>query len=102
MNNTIVYPEEKVRKELHLKDDGKTDFILTSEDSVFNEIRYKHFNVAGPHLNKQIADIQRMMEDKNQRTIQELDKFIKKLKNMNVVKAKEIATSHINVAYNIS
>lgn len=43
-----------------------------------------------------------MMEDKSQKTIQELDKFIKKLKNMNVVKAKEIATSHINVAFSIS
>ena len=41
------------------------------------------------------------MEDKNQKTIQDLDKFIKKLKNMNIVKAKEIATSHINVSYSI-
>jgi len=43
-----------------------------------------------------------MMEDKNQKTIQELDRFIKKLKNMNIVKAKEIATSHINLAFHIS
>ena len=43
-----------------------------------------------------------MMEDKNQKTIQELDKFIKKLKNMNIVKAKEVITSHINISYSIS
>ena len=42
-----------------------------------------------------------MMEDKNQKTIQELDKFIKKLKNMNIVKAKEVITSHINISYSI-
>lgn len=42
------------------------------------------------------------MEDKNQKNIQELDKFIKKLKNMNIVKAKEIATNHINVSYSIA
>ena len=43
-----------------------------------------------------------MMEDKNQKTIQELDKFIKKLKNMNIVKAKEVITSHINISYSIA
>ena len=102
VDNKIVYPDEKVRKELGHQEEGTTDFILTSEDSIFKEIRNKHFNVAGPHLNKQIADIQRMMEDKNQKSIQELDRFIKKLKNMNIVKAKEIATSHINVAFSIS
>ena len=42
------------------------------------------------------------MEDRNQKNIQELDQFIKKLKNMNIVKAKEIATEHINIAFNIS
>lgn len=42
------------------------------------------------------------MEDKSQNTIQELDKFIKKLKNMNVIKAKEIATCHINIAHDIA
>jgi hypothetical protein len=52
VENTIVYPEEKVRKELKLADNGRTDFILTSEDTIFSEIRNKHFNVAGPHLNK--------------------------------------------------
>lgn len=100
--NTIVYPDEKVRKELKHDDDKSTDFILTNEDVLFSEIRNKHFNVAGPILNRQLRDIQTMMEDKSQNTIQELDKFIKKLKNMNVVKAKEIATCHINIAHDIA
>lgn len=43
-----------------------------------------------------------MMEDKNQKTIQELDKFIKKLKNMDIVNAKKIATEHINIAFEIT
>mmetsp|Transcript_12718 Transcript_12718/g.21430 ORF Transcript_12718/g.21430 Transcript_12718/m.21430 type:complete len:150 (+) Transcript_12718:881-1330(+) len=85
-----------------MPDEGFTDFTLSSEDTLFNEIRNKHFNVAGPHLNKKISDIQRMMSDKNQKTIEELDKFVKKLKNMNIVKAKEVATSHINMAFHIS
>jgi len=79
-----------------------TTFSLTSEDTVFHEIRNKHFNAAGPHLNKVISDIQRLKDDKNQKTIQELERFIKKLKNMNIVKAKQIATSHINIAFSIS
>jgi hypothetical protein len=52
VENTISYPEEKVRKELKLTENGRTDFLLTSDDIIFNEIRNKHFNVAGPHLNK--------------------------------------------------
>jgi putative sterol carrier protein len=76
VENTIVYPDEKVRKELKVQENGRTDFILTSEDTIFNEIRNKHFNVAGPHLNKQIEDIKRMMSDKNQKTIEELNRFI--------------------------
>lgn len=100
--NTIVYPDEKVREELKQKEDGSTEFILTNEDVLFGEIRNKHFNMAGPTLNRQIKEIQRMMQDKSQNTIQELDKFIKKLKNMNVVKAKEIATCHINIAHDIA
>lgn len=91
-----------MRKELKLPENGRTDFILTSDDTIFNDIRNKHFNSANPYLSKQIVDIQRMMSDKNQKTIEELDRFIKKLKNMNVVKAKEIVTSHINVAFHIS
>jgi hypothetical protein len=43
-----------------------------------------------------------MISDKNQKTIQELDIFIKKLKNMNLVKAKEIANKHINIAFHIN
>jgi len=57
VKNTIVYPDEKVRKDLKLPDEGTTDFMLTSEDTMFHEIRSKHFNVAGPHFNRQIADI---------------------------------------------
>jgi hypothetical protein len=100
--NTIVYPDEKVREELKQKEDESTEFILTHEDVLFSEIRNKHFNVAGPTLNRQIKEIQRMMQDKSPTTIQELDKFIKKLKTMNVVKAKEIATCHINIAHDIA
>ena len=68
VDNKIVYPDEKVREELK-KTDGSTDFILTSNDAVFLDIRDKHFNVAGPTLMKKLQDIQRMMTDKNQKTI---------------------------------
>ena len=69
VENKIVYPDEKVRKELGQTDDGRADFVLTSEDTLFNEIRNKHFNVAGPHFSKSISDISRMMNDKNQKNI---------------------------------
>ena len=67
--NKIVYPDAAVREAQKLKDNDKQGFNLTNEDVMFADIRNKHFNSAGPALNKQIADIQRMMEDKSQKTI---------------------------------
>lgn len=100
--NTIVYPDEDVRKQEKIADDQRTDFILSNQDTIFHEVRNKHFDVAGTHFNKKIEKITQMMADKDQRTIEELDKFIKELKEMDVVNAKKIATCHINVAYFIS
>jgi len=57
VSNKIVYPDEKVRKELGHKEDGFAELNLQAENAVYQEIRYKHFNLAGPHLNKQLVDI---------------------------------------------
>jgi len=65
VENKIVYPDEAVRQQLKLKEEGLHEFDLTDNVPMFAEIRNKHFNVAGPHLNKQLADIQHMMEDKD-------------------------------------
>ena len=42
------------------------------------------------------------MSSKNQKTIEELDKFISELKQMDVVNAKKITTCHINMALHIA
>ena len=73
MDNKIVYPDPAVRLELKLKDNDTHEFDLTDNVPMFAEIRNKHFNSAGPHLNRQLAEIQNMMEDRNQKNIQELD-----------------------------
>lgn len=65
MPNKIVYPDDKIREELKQKEDENTEFMLTNEDVLFGEIRNKHFNVAGPTLNRQVKEIQRMMQDKS-------------------------------------
>lgn len=57
VQNTVVYPDEEIRKQEKMADDGKTDFILTNEDVLFHEIRNKHFDVAGPHFTKKIKEI---------------------------------------------
>lgn len=73
VDNKIVYPDPAVRLELKLKDNDTHEFDLTDNVPMFAEIRNKHFNSAGPHLNRQLAEIQNMMEDRNQKNIQELD-----------------------------
>lgn len=65
VNNKIVYPDAAVREQLKLKDNEMHNFDLTDNVPMFAEIRNKHFNSAGPHLNKQLAEIQGVMEDRN-------------------------------------
>ena len=65
VDNKIVYPDAAVRTELKLKENEMHEFDLTDNVAIYAEIRNKHFNSAGPHLNKQLADIQAVMEDRN-------------------------------------
>lgn len=52
VNNKIVYPDQAVREQLKLKENEMHEFDLTDNVPMFAEIRNKHFNSAGPHLNK--------------------------------------------------
>ena len=84
----IVYSDDKTREDMGYKDpESQIEFSLTNEEPIFSHIRNNHFNTAGPHLNKQIREIDMMMKDKSQKSIEELDKYMKKLRNMDVVNA---------------
>ena len=58
--------------------------------------------MAGPHFNNKLKKITDMMSSKNQKTIEELDRFIAELKQMDVVNAKKVTTCHINMALHIA
>ena len=57
VENKILHPDEKVREELKVSEEGYQALDLTNEVTIFADIRNKHFNCAGPHLIKQLGEI---------------------------------------------
>ena len=76
---------------------------LTNEDSIFKDVRDKHFNTLEKTFSKKVQDIQSIVREKDKpQSIDELEAYITKLKNMDIAKGKDILTHHINLAYYIN
>jgi hypothetical protein len=101
VQNSVVYPDEKVRKEKNIPENGTTDLTLTNEDSIFKEIRNKHFNVISNILNNRIMEIQTLLDDKSQQDYKQIEEYFKKIKALDPVKSFQIASAHVNLKYHI-
>ena len=80
--------------------------LLTNEDMVFKEVRNKHFTSLESYFSKKLGEISEMMKRGNNPSdigdIDALQDYISKLKEMNIVKVKEMLTNHVNLASHIS
>ena len=66
-------------------------------------MRDKHFNTLEKIFSQKCRDIQNVVKEKDApQSIDELEKYISKLKNMNMKKGKDILTHHINLAFHIN
>jgi hypothetical protein len=66
-------------------------------------VRDKHFNTLEKIFSQKCRDIQNVVKEKDApQSIDELEKYISKLKNMNIKKGKDILTHHINLAFHIN
>ena len=66
-------------------------------------MRDKHFNTLEKIFSQKCRDIQNVVKEKDApQSIDELEKYISKLKNMNIKKGKDILTHHINLAFHIN
>ena len=99
IDNTVLYPDPDVREELKVKENDKTELELTSEEPMYDHIKDKHFDYAGPYLNSQLKEIQGIIkrQENNRETTEEIKAFIDRVKKLNPTKAKQIATQFINV-----
>lgn len=76
--------------------------ILTNDDDIFKDVRDKHFNTLEKVFSQKVKDIQSVVKEKDApQSIDELEKYITKLKTMNIAKGKDVLTHHINMAFYI-
>ena len=99
VKNGILYPDPAVREELKVKEDDYTEIELTSETPLYEAIRDKHFDQAGPYLNDRLREIQAVLARKGQKeTTEEIKAFLDRLKTLDPTRAKTMATKLINIA----
>lgn len=66
-------------------------------------MRDKHFNTLEGVFSKKCREIQNVVKEKDApQSIDELEKYITKLRTMNIAKGKDVLTHHINLAFHIN
>ncbi len=101
MDTTILKPEKDKDPKVQLPPTLTLD--LTNEDEIFKEVRDKHFNTLENVFSKKCREIQSVVKEKDApQSIDELEKYISKLRTMNIAKGKDVLTNHINLAFHIN
>eukprot|EP00347_Sterkiella_histriomuscorum_P010829 403374767 len=97
-----------------IKPDGQKDpkaaplepskiLTLTNDDKIFKDVRDKHFNTLESTFSQKVQQIQSIVKEKDApQSIDELEAYITKLRNMDIAKGKDILTHHINLAFYIN
>lgn len=76
---------------------------LTNEDKIFKDVRDQHFNTLESTFSKKVQQIQSIVKEKDSpQSIDELEAYISKIRNMDIAKGKDILTHHINLAFFIN
>lgn len=99
VDTTIIKPDKDPKAPV---EPTKT-LTLTNEDEIFKEVRDKHFNTLEGVFSKKCKEIQSVVKEKDApQSIDELEKYISKLRSMNIAKGKDVLTHHINLAFHIN
>jgi hypothetical protein len=76
--------------------------VLTNQDPVFKEVRDKHFACLDQFFSQKLKEIKNIVQEKDKpTTIDQLEVYIGKLKEMNIAKMKSLVATHINIASHI-
>lgn len=103
VDTTIIKPDAGTTKDTKAPVDPVKTLTLTNDDEIFKEVRDKHFNTLEAVFSKKCREIQNIVKEKDApQSIDELEKYITKLKSMNIAKGKDVLTHHINLAYHIN
>ena len=101
VDTTIIKPD--ANKDPKAPVEAMKTLTLTNEDEIFREVRDKHFNTLEGVFSKKCREIQNVVKEKDApQSIDELEKYITKLRTMNIAKGKDVLTHHINLAFHIN
>lgn len=79
--------------------DPQVPIELSNEDFLFKEVRDIHLKGLGKVTTEKLRDIQNIIDKRdNPQSISELSEYVKKIKQMNIAKSKEMLDHHINLA----
>jgi len=83
--------------------DQEVKMWLTNEDMTFKETRDANFSSLEEIFSRKLIEIQKIVQEKNApQTIEALQDYIKKVKNLKIPKEKDRLSNHINVASHMS
>jgi len=98
VSQRIVQPDAETEEEKK----GETTLVLSNVDYVFKDVRDKHFGVLDQNFSKKLQQIKQIVSEKDkQQTIDQIEDFIARIKDMNPAKLKQLVATHINLASHI-
>ena len=81
----------------------ETMSLRSDQDLIIDELRDLHFVALESKFSQRVIDIDRIIKEKdNPKNVEDLQKYIEKLKNMKITIVKDKLTSHINLAHHIN
>jgi len=79
-----------------------TELFLNNDDFLFKEVRGMSLGGLGVVTREKLKEIKEVMSEKDNPTnINELSKYVTKVKQMNIAKRKELLDYHINMASHV-
>ncbi|XP_037091633.1 vacuolar protein sorting-associated protein 33A-like [Pollicipes pollicipes] len=99
-NNTVRLPSEKFTKSdggpIELQNERK-QFLLSSAEELYADVRDKNFNAVGPALSKKAKQISAQYEERHSQSVSEMKNFVKNVLP-SIKSAKESLALHTSIA----
>lgn len=97
--------DEEEKKAVMAGEKPKVDTmsLRSDQDLIIDDIRDLHFVALESKFSQRVIDIDRIIKEKdNPKNVEDLQKYIEKLKNMKITQVKDKLTHHINLAHYIN
>lgn len=97
--------DEEEKKDLAVGKPPKIDSmsLRSDQDLIIDELRDLHFVALQNKFSQRVIDIDRIIKEKdNPQNVDDLQKYIEKLKNMKITQVKDKLTNHLNLTHHMN